>query len=195
MPDSREDGGGKPRLILEVAAMSVAIAAAGFAAWQAYAADQSLELQRAANRQATADQVLILGPAVPIGVSGGSGSSGSWSALEDSPSTIQNYGRLPVTDVVVELNFGIGTDSPATYLVRIGPLQPCQQVSILETTPFLIYDIAKTKLSVHFTDPAGQAWIRGTSGPPRDDIDGIPETNDNRGSLERSEITTIPTCG
>ncbi len=185
---------------VEVLALVVSLAAAAVATWQAVSATQSAERQEQALKRATADQVLILGEPADVPISGGAG--GSWSVFADTPTRVQNYGRLPVTDVTVEVQLVRDQNKTSeVVLVEVGPLPPCHEVSIVDEDA--LYDsgdlagVTEVRLRLHYTDPQGNRWWRGTSGPPQAG-ESAPQPTDaaslTRPELHRSEITPLTYC-
>jgi hypothetical protein len=202
---SRPDKSGRWGRPVEWVAVAVAVLAAAVSIWQAVSARNSLAEQRAAARAATADQVVILGDSAEIPSSQWAIAS-PWpqSILGDTPTRVQNYGRLPVSDVVIRLDFESDTQV-VTYLVPVGPLAPCQEVEVVAQVGLseigITGDLRKVfpGLRVYYTDPAGFRWVRGTNGPPTETRDGPPSVNGDsirsNEDLVRSDIVPFQPCG
>ena len=214
-PDPEPLGGASSKFIsnlkrlgwhwLEVIAVPVAVVAAFGAYWQASAAASSLADQRVAAREATAAEVVITGGSAPAGklakgnpVIGG----GDWSlGLQEVPNLVQNYGRLPISNVSIEVNIVRSRGQTRNYVVPIGTLGPCRQVGVtdggyLEKSGQKDY-VSRIDLFVLFTDPNGNKWKRGVGAPPIGvevipDIDmALPNDND----IVRTGIQQVSPCG
>jgi hypothetical protein len=192
--DRRRVGG------VSVASLGVAVAviAATISAWQAWEASRSASDQREVAQRATADQVVILGEEAEIPTRSGGGRS-SWSVFAETPTRVQNYGRLPVSDVVVQIDLYRPKGDPITYLVPVGPLPPCREVRVLDQDSLYrsgtLRDVERVQLRVHFVDPAGYRWVRATSGAPMTDT-GPPKRNvRTNADLVRSEQAVLKPCG
>lgn len=182
---------------LDRIAVGVAVFAAIIATWQAFEASRSAAEQRAAARSATADQVIVLGDEQGH-VANGIGESSNWGLFADVPTKVQNYGRLPVSEVVIEIRLTLTNGATERYIAPVGPLAPCKEIEVvepdLETHKAMLNDAERVELYVHFTDPAGYEWVRGTSGNVQMD-EGWPLGADEiAGKLSRSEITDLRPC-
>jgi hypothetical protein len=117
----------------------------------------------------------------------------------NTPTRVQNYGRLPVSDVVIEIDLIRHSGRTVVYLVPVGLLPPCREVKVEDQnslyTTGVLKDVDKVRLKVHYVDPAGYHWLRGTSGLPEIDRQGVPRSDQNtNGQIVRSELTEMKYC-
>jgi hypothetical protein len=185
---------------LVIVGIPLSLMASGAAALEAQATADALEDDRRAARFATAEQVLILGPSAPTVRRTTSTSSISWRV--DMPELVQNYARLPVSKmtIVVDIKYDDGR-SGATYLIRVGSLPPCRQVSITDFRPAGSSVPHQLSTYVLFADPTGRKWKREVGEEPVEvastEIEGIPEAPKGSLSLRHPSvrIQRIEPCG
>lgn len=189
---------------LEIIGIPVAIVASIGAYWQAQSTADALEDDRRAARFATAEQVLILGPTAPRdiqwdGREGGAGGIGG-GFLEDVPNLVQNYARLPVSEMTIAVDLKYENGRTTTYKIPVGSLPPCRQVGISDGGNLEKSGLAKgvdnVVTYVYFVDPTGHKWKRYVGQEPAE-VSTIPEVDLTRSSnmIVRTDLQRIDPCG
>jgi hypothetical protein len=103
----------------------------------------------------------------------GGGRSGGQSAgrtirwgldLENVPNLVQNYARLPVSEMTIAVDLKYADGRMETHEVPVGSLPPCRQVGITDGGYFrksgLAGSVRDVVTYVYFVDPTGHKWKR-----------------------------------
>jgi hypothetical protein len=122
---------------LEIIGVPIALIASFAAYWQAKSVADSLQDERRAARMATAEQVLILGPTAPRDMQKTPGSGrtdriGFELNLNNVPNLVQNYARLPVSEMTIAVDLQYQNGETKTYEIPVGSLPGCRQVGITD---------------------------------------------------------------
>lgn len=203
---------------LEIVAIPIALIASLAAYWEARSVADALEDERRAARAATAEQVLILGPTAakdiqatpPPKARSGGGLSGGPSAgrtvrgkphLEDVPNLVQNYARLPVSEMTIAVDLLYAGGQTETYEIPVGSLPPCRQVGITDGGYFTKADLAgwvKDVITyVYVVDPTGRKWKRYVGQEPIEvtTIPRVDVVDHSVAEIVRTDIQRIDPCG
>lgn len=182
------------RVSIELLGVIIALFAAGVSTYQAWDASKSANAQAEIARRAAADQVVLVGDTKDA-------NSTSFGVFAETPTRVQNYGRLPVSRVVIQVDLAYLDRRVTTYMVPLGPLTSCEEVTIVDHGSLYkeghLKDLKGVNLLIHYTDAAGYAWQRGVSGPPRPDSDPLPKGNGPigvTGHFDRSSPQSMKRC-
>lgn len=179
-------------------AVLISLFAAGVSTFQAWQTQKSADVQLEASRRSAADQLVLVGREASRPTGGLSAKAPSWGVLGNEPTLVQNYGRLPVSSVVVEIHLLYRNGDARTLLVPIGVLPPCRETQIVEDLepgrPISLRDVERVRLRVRFTDAAGQEWVRSTTGLPEAASNDTSDRAERWGGLNRSAIRLIAAC-
>jgi hypothetical protein len=148
----------------------VSVVAVAISAVSAYVSIKSYESQRLAAKAAMADQVVIIEPPMSPGQFDKlTQQNPTKNILLHLPTYVQNYGRLPVLGLVVEVTINGKVEQTST----IGTLLPCTQVEVgyllseaVSKAVSKIGSVSGWNMLITFQDVSGQAWEREASGPP-----------------------------
>lgn len=200
------DPSGRLTMWLAIIGVPIALVASIGAFWQAKATDDALEDDRRAARFETARQVVVLGPTASKGElskdpnAGGDTGFGPGVDLNEVPNLVQNYARLPVSEMTIAMDLKYEDSKAETFEIPVGSLPPCRQVGITDGGN-LRSEIAKGVTDVityvYFVDPMGHKWKRYVGQEPVE-VSTVPEIYmdaSNGGMVVRTDIQRIDPCG
>jgi hypothetical protein len=155
---------------------------------------------------ATAEQVLILGPTAPKDSQQTPGSGKTDSVdfefnLDNVPNLVQNYARLPVSEMTIGVDLKYRNGETKTYEIPVGSLPGCRQVGITDGGNLEKLGIASgvedVVTYVYFVDPNGHKWKRHVGQEPTE-VATIPEvyvSSSTTSEIVRTDIQRIDPCG